>query len=497
MSSKKNSIEEQLEDALVPIQEQPYKIPENWVWVKSEYIAKWGSGGTPSRKKGEYYHGDIPWLKTGELRDNVIYNSKEMITEEGLRKSSAKLFKKGSVAIAMYGATIGRLGILGIDASTNQACAVGTPHSMTYNKFMFYYFLARRKSLIELGKGGAQPNISQTIIKSFPYPLPPYNEQKRIADKVQRLLTKVDEAKQLIEEAKESFKLRKEGILKKAFEGKFTRKWRSENGTTNLAEREEFFSRIKEQRLDVVQTKRELNEVSEMYNRFDLKKDVDENGWLLMKANMFCHNVNCGKTPSKAISDKEEIPFLKVYNIVNNKINFSYKQQFIPKDVQTSKLKSSALYPGDVIMNIVGPPLKKIAIIPSDFPEWNMNQAIVRFRPIKQVLPKYVYYCLQYERTLEKVINNTRGVVGQTNISVRQSRNLVMPIPPIEEQNELVKVLDETLDKELYIKELLEQEKTLDLLKQTILSKAFCGRLGTRDPNEESVFELIKRNINS
>jgi type I restriction enzyme, S subunit len=207
------------EKDLIPKEEQPYEVPENWVWVRSSHVAKWGSGGTPSRKKVEYYGGDIPWIKTGELNDGIVNTSEETITEEGLQNSSAKIFPKGSIVIAMYGATIGKLGILGIDAATNQACAVGQPHDFLNSKYMFYYFLARRSDLIALGKGGAQPNISQTIIKDFPFALPPLNEQKRIAEKVDNLLSKLETEKDMVLEVEEKFDLLKQSILNKAFRG--------------------------------------------------------------------------------------------------------------------------------------------------------------------------------------------------------------------------------------------------------------------------------------
>jgi type I restriction enzyme, S subunit len=207
------------EKDLIPKEEQPYEVPENWMWVRSSHVAKWGSGGTPSRKKVEYYGGDIPWIKTGELNDGIVNTSEETITEEGLQNSSAKIFPKGSIVIAMYGATIGKLGILGIDAATNQACAVGQPNDFLNSKYMFYYFLARRSDLIALGKGGAQPNISQTIIKDFPFALPPLNEQKRIAEKVDNLLSKLETEKDMVLEVEEKLDLLKQSILYKAFHG--------------------------------------------------------------------------------------------------------------------------------------------------------------------------------------------------------------------------------------------------------------------------------------
>lgn len=207
------------EKDLIPKEEQPYEVPENWVWVRSSHVAKWGSGGTPSRKKVEYYGGDIPWIKTGELNDGIVNTSEETITEEGLQNSSAKIFPKGSIVIAMYGATIGKLGILGIDAATNQACAVGQPHDFLNSKYMFYYFLARRSDLIALGKGGAQPNISQTIIKDFPFALPPLNEQKRIVERLDKLLGKLDEQEEMVLEVEKKLDLLKQSILNKAFRG--------------------------------------------------------------------------------------------------------------------------------------------------------------------------------------------------------------------------------------------------------------------------------------
>ncbi|MCG6794483.1 restriction endonuclease subunit S [Geobacillus sp. YHL] len=207
------------EKDVIPKEQWPYEVPGNWVWVRSGHVAKWGSGGTPSRKRLEYYGGDIPWIKTGELNDGIITGSEETITEEGLQKSSAKIFPKGSIVIAMYGATIGRLGILGIDAATNQACAVGQPYEFLDSKYMFYYFFARRSDLVALGKGGAQPNISQTIIKDFPFALPPLNEQKRIAEKLDNLLEKLENEKQLVLAAEEKLDLVKQSVLQKAFRG--------------------------------------------------------------------------------------------------------------------------------------------------------------------------------------------------------------------------------------------------------------------------------------
>ena len=144
------------EKELLKIEEDeiPFEIPESWEWVRLGEIGIWGSGATPSRSKLEYYqNGDIPWLKTGELNDSYIYNSEEKITKLALEKTSLRLCKAKDVLIAMYGATIGKLGILEIEATTNQACCACTVYQGIYYKFLFYFLTVHKWSILSvLGK---------------------------------------------------------------------------------------------------------------------------------------------------------------------------------------------------------------------------------------------------------------------------------------------------------------------------------------------------------
>lgn len=158
------------------------------MWVRLGSCGSWGSGATPSRTNTEYYGGTIPWLKTGDLNDGIIKEIPEHITDLALEKTSVRLNPPGSVLMAMYGATIGKLGILGISATTNQACCACIPYTGIYNKYLFYFLLASRKSFIKMGEGGAQPNISKEKIVNFIIPLPPLAEQKRIVARLEELL---------------------------------------------------------------------------------------------------------------------------------------------------------------------------------------------------------------------------------------------------------------------------------------------------------------------
>lgn len=143
-------------------------IPEGWEVVKLGDIYRTSSGGTPSRKNPEFYDGSIKWVKTRELNDAFIFNTEEKITELGLQKSSAKLFPLNAVIIAMYGATIGKLGILASPATTNQACcAILNSRDLFGHAYAFLYLLLNREKIISLGMGAAQQNISQQVIKGF------------------------------------------------------------------------------------------------------------------------------------------------------------------------------------------------------------------------------------------------------------------------------------------------------------------------------------------
>ena len=155
-------------------------LPAGWRWVRLGDICKTTSGGTPSRGVERYYGGSIPWVKSGELIDGKIATSEETITEEGVACSSAKIFPSGTLLIALYGATVGKLGLLEMSAATNQAVCAIFPSEAILRDFLFYFLLKERPRLLEMSFGGAQPNISQEVIRNLLLPLPPLAEQERI-----------------------------------------------------------------------------------------------------------------------------------------------------------------------------------------------------------------------------------------------------------------------------------------------------------------------------
>ena len=169
-----------------------FQLPDNWCWVSLGNIGKWQSGATPSRMQKDYYGGEIPWLKTGDLNDGFINIIPETITQKALEETSVKLNPKGSVLVAMYGATIGKIGILSFPAATNQACCACVDFYGIEQMYLFYYLLSQKDYFVRLGGGGAQPNISKEKIIETMIPLPPKAEQLRIVAKIEEVFKALD-----------------------------------------------------------------------------------------------------------------------------------------------------------------------------------------------------------------------------------------------------------------------------------------------------------------
>lgn len=296
------------------------------------------------------------------------------------------------------------------------------------------YFRERMLSNVS-GVGGSLMRAKPRYVRTYPVALPPLSEQHRLVARIESLFAKLDAAKEQAQSVLDSHETRKAALLHAAFAGKLTAKWRREQGLSFRA-------------------------------------------WRIEKLENLCEKITCGKTPKNDIAQQGEIPYLKVYNIVNDEIDFQSKPQYIPRDVHETKLKSSRLKPNDVVMNIVGPPLRKIAVIPDTYPEWNMNQAIVRFRPKDDLNYRFLYYALLNPETLDDVIQKTKGVVGQANISITQSRNLKIKLPSLPEQQQIVRILDRLLGREAEVRQSAESVlAAIDRMKQAILARAFRGEL--------------------
>lgn len=443
MPKKKTAltIEERLQQALVPAEEQPYEVPENWVWVRLESVASWGSGGTPSRKHEEYYNGDILWIKTGELNNGWIYDTEEKITDEGLKKSSAKLFPPYSVLIAMYGATIGKVAILGVPATTNQACACAVCNQSLLYMYLFYYCISQKNVFIEKGKGGAQPNISQIILKQHPIPLPPLSEQQRIVERIEELFTKLDEAKERLQEVAESFAVRKAAILHKAFTGELIGK--------------------------------QVTELVPLENLVDL-----------IKIGPF------GSSLHESDYIENGIPLVNPKHIVQQRIVPQSKISI--SDEKAEELSSYKLKENDIVLGRRGE-MGRCAPISNREENWICGTGSMIIRLKKEYDAKLYSLILGSQATVTYLENSA---VGSTlkNLNEKIVRKIPVPQFSSEEQHEIVRLIDDLLARERAAQQAAEQAlASIDLMKKSILARAFRGELGTNKASEASALELLKQ----
>ena len=453
MAKKKETLspKERLQVALVPEGEQPYPVPGNWCWTRMENIAQWGSGGTPSRKIPEYYNGDIPWIKTGELNDDYIFETEEHITEEAISHSSAKLFPVNTVAIAMYGATIGKVGILGVTATTNQACACGVSNPSTNYKYLFYYARSQRDNFIKKGKGGAQPNISQEIIKSHEFPLPPLSEQQRIVDRIESLFAKLDEAKQKAQDALDSFETRKAAILHKAFTGELTAQWRIEHGVG----------------MESWDYPRFEDCILKMQNGLAKRSGSSGTSFVVLRlANLSDNGFVTDDLREILLDEKEQ----KNYSLKDNDV------LMIRVNGSKDNVGKQFLFYGKL--------------------KWAFCDHIIRITYKTNLSPEYMVYFSKTNTYRRYIEDNMVSSAGQNTISRKGMASLLIPIPLMDEQSEIVCLLDDLLAKEQQAKEAAEGVlEQIDLIKKAILARAFRGELGTNDPSEESAVELLSSKI--
>ncbi|HEB57403.1 MAG TPA: restriction endonuclease [Gammaproteobacteria bacterium] len=485
-------------------------------------VATWGSGGTPSRKITEYYQGTIPWIKTGELGSKFIRFAEEKITEKAIRESSAKIFPKESVGIAMYGATIGKVSVWGIDASTNQACAVAQTHSYALNNiFLYYFLLSEKQNIIKAGKGGAQPNISQGILKEWPIFLPPLNEQHRIVTKIEELFSELDKGIESLKKAREQLKIYRQAVLKHAFEGKLTEKWREENAD-KLETADQLLARIQKER--EARYQQQLDEWKEAVKKWEVnakegKKpakprinkqkepvSTDESdkicnipkNWSWVRPENIVsptpYSIGIGPFGSNLkVSDyrDEGVPLIFVRNITRN--DFSLNLKYIDQK-KSEELKAHVVEPLDIVITKMGDPPGDCQIYPPESQKAILTADCLKFRIWSDFVERDFYkYCIWSSHVKKQLGLITKGV-AQKKISVDRFKTIAIPLPPQEEQKQIIKEIESKFSIIIQLEADLEINlKKSEVLRQSILKKAFSGQLVEQDPNDEPASILLER----
>lgn len=401
----------------------------------------------------------------------------------------------------MYGATIGKLSIWGIDASTNQACAVGVCGEALNNEFLYYFLASEKRNLIKAGKGGAQPNISQGIIKEWPLNLPPLAEQHRIVAKIEELFSELDQGVASLKTAREQLKVYRQSLLKNAFEGKLTAAWRAAHcdqleTAAALQQRiaHERQARYQQQLADWQAagqagskpkppkslpplTAEELAELPEL-----------PAGWGWFKVNHLCDVVR-GGSPRPAGDPKYyggNIPFLKVADITRNPSPYLSTYSFTITEAGLNKTRQ--IEPNTLLLSNSGATLgvPKICLISA-----TMNDGVAAFLGLPTDELLYHYYFWQSQT--EKLRNIDQGA-AQPNLNTDLIKETLIPICSSTEQSIVTERLEAALSEADQLDQTLATAlQQADALRQSILKKAFHGQLEKQDKNEEPATTLLER----
>jgi type I restriction enzyme S subunit len=414
--------------------EVPFEIPESWKWVRTGEIGSWGSGATPSRSHPEYYGGNIPWLKTGDLNDGYIESVPESITKEGYEHSSVRLNPIGSVLIAMYGATIGKLGILKIKATTNQACCACIPFDNVEDRYIFYYLLSHRKQFIEQGAGGAQPNISKEKILETVFPLPPLAEQKRIVAKIEEIMPFIDRYAVAYDHL-QSYNTRfpddlKKSILQMAIQGKLVPQDPNDEPASVLLEKiaKEKQKLIKEGK---IKKQKPLPPIKEE----EIPFEIPENWKWVYIGDVFQHNT--GKALNGVSGPGKMLTYITTSNLYWNRFELDRLKEmpFTDEEVVKCTVKKNDL------LVCEGGDFGRAAIWPYDEPIRIQNH-IHRLRAYYDVSVWYFYYLFYFYKNAGLISGKGIGIQG---LSSKALHRIIVPLPPLAEQKRIVARLDELL----------------------------------------------------
>ena len=388
----------------------PFEVPEGWVWATLGEVGTWQSGGTPSRSNKTYYGGNIPWLKTGDLNDGLISYIPESITEEAVANSSAKINPTGSVLIAMYGATIGKLGILTFPATTNQACCACIEFNAIIQLYLFYFLLSQRNEFIAKGGGGAQPNISKEIIVNTFIPLPPLSEQQRIVMEIEKWFALIDQVEHGKSDLQTVIKQAKSKILDLAIHGK------------------------------LVQQNHNDEPAIELLKRINPDFTPCDNGHYTQLPDGWCYStikevfiIN----PRNKVDDDVEVGFVPMANITDG-----YNNTFKYDKKRWSKIKTGFTHfaDGDIAVAKISPCLenrKSVVLkgLPNGIGAGTTELHVFRSQFIDI---QYGLYFFKSDYFISQCIGSFNGAVGQQRVSKNIIEDIIIAIPPINEQKRIV-----------------------------------------------------------
>lgn len=472
MAKKNLTLEEKLEEAIV--KDGPYEVPGNWVWTNLKSIGELVTGNTPSKNNEEFYGGKILFIKPTDLNQGRLLNSSlESLSDIGATK--ARMLQKGSIAVCCIGATIGKVAYLNVEGATNQQINSIIPKKIN-NLYVYYYTLSSyfHDTLIENSSSTTLPIINKSRMGELLIPLAPSKEQQRIVDRIESLFKKLDKANELIEDAREGFKKRKAAVLEKAFRGELTEKWRKNNDISN----NKLLDCIMAENIKI---KKNFG-FADSYKLYELPKN-----WTWIKLKDICEKFKYG-TSAKSQS-KGKVPVLRMGNLQQGKLVWG-SLVYTSDEEEITKYD---LREGDLLFNRTNSPelVGKTSIY---IGELNAIFAgyLIRIRVLNGINSKYINYFMNSLYAKIRCMEVKSDGVSQSNINAEKLGDFDIPLPSSEEQKEIVKILDKLLEEESKIEELTQLEEQIELIKKSILAKAFRGELGTNCLEDESALGVLK-----
>jgi len=499
------SLEEKLEKALVPVVEQPYPIPNNWVWTRLGEIYNLFTGNSiPESEKSTKYINLADGYKYIATKD-IAYNGK-INYENGViipyNEKKFRIAKTNSSILCIEGGSAGRkAGIVDRDVCfVNKLCCFES-NSNLESKIIYYYIKSEDfLSLFRENMNGLIGGVSLNNLKKIEFPLPPLNEQKRIVEKLDFLFEKTKKAKEIIEEIKVDIENRKISILDRAFKGVLTSKWRSENKVSDVKELLKSINdeKIKKWEEDCTQAEKDGNkkpkkpnikEVEDMIVPVEEQPYKLPDSWVWVRLGEVI-DIFRGLSYTKNDEVENGYLVLRGNNLTDNGLAF-LENIYVDEKVAVKGVKVKK---DDIILvastgssKVIG----RACVAKKDYEKTTIGAFLLLCRPKENIIKSWVYYIFKTLRYRLYISEQAKGT-NIKNIKNEYLENFYFPLPPLEEQEEIVRILDEVLENENKVKELLELEERIDILEKSILNKAFKGELGTQNSSDESAIELLK-----
>jgi type I restriction enzyme, S subunit len=436
-------------------------VRKGWTLTTLGDCFKWSSGGTPRRTEPAYFGGEIPWAVIGDLNDSVLTETENAITEVGLENSSAKWVEPGSVLIAMYG-SIGKLGIAGRRITTNQAIAFTNPDPVD-SKYLYYYLLWQRSSLARLGKGATQLNISQTILKEFPFVLAPPRAQRHIVAEIEKQFSRLDEAVANLKRVKANLKRYKAAVLQSAVEGRLV---------PTEAELARVARRSYESGTELLTRVSLPTRAGSALKPSDLPDQPEGWAWARLDA---IGAIKGGITVDRKRNDPtaRSVSYLRVANVQRGYLDLSEIKQI---DATEADIEQLRLQPGDILFNEGGDrdKLGRGWIWEGQLAECIHQNHVFRTRLFSDDLCGKLVSWWGNTFGRDYFLREGKQTTNLASINMSKLSAFPVPIPPCAEQRRIVEEVERRLS--LIHENAAEVESNLqraEMLRQSILKKAF------------------------